>query len=166
MRLRPYIPSKDYEYIQQWIPDERTHALWCANFIPYPMTREKMQDVLDKDAQDWNGCAYVATQDDGKLIGFFVLAVNLSNNSGFLKFVLINNELRGKGYGTQMIKLMLKYAFDIQGVSSVQLNVFDANHSARKCYLNAGFMEDSIATNAFTFMNESWGRCHMVALKP
>lgn len=164
MRLRPYIPSKDYEYIQNWVNDERVHALWCANLIPYPMTSNKLQDVLDKDAQDWGGCAYVATEDDGKLVGFFVLAVNVSNNSGFLKFVIINNELRGKGYGTQMIKLMLRYAFDIAGVSSVQLNVFDANNSAKKCYLNAGFIEDSIATNVYTFMNESWGRCHMVAI--
>ena len=164
MRLRPYIPSKDYEYIETWVTDERVHALWCANLIPYPVTSKKLQDVLDKDAHDRDGCAYVVTEDDGKLIGFFVLAVNVSNNSGFLKFVIINNELRGKGYGTQMIKLLLRYAFDIAGVSSVQLNVFDANNNAKKCYQKAGFIEDSMTANVFTFMNESWGRCHMVAL--
>ena len=96
MRLRPYIPSKDYEYIQSWITDERMHALWCANLIPYPMMAKKLQDVLEKDAQDWGGCAYVATEDDGILVGFFVLAVNLSNNSGFLKFVIVDNNIEGK----------------------------------------------------------------------
>ena len=165
MRLRPYIPLKDYKYIQNWISDERVHALWCANLIPYPMTSEELQSVLDNDALDWGGCAYVATEDDGKLIGFFVLAVNVVNNTGFLKFVIIDNELRGKGYGTQMIKLLLRYAFDIARVSSVQLNVFDANINAKKCYLKAGFMEDNISADAFTFMNESWGRCHMVVSK-
>lgn len=165
MRLRPYIPLKDYEYIQNWISDERVHALWCANLIPYPMTSEELQSVLDKDALDWGGCVYVATEDDGKLIGFFVLAVNVVNNTGFLKFVIIDNELRGKGYGTQMIKLLLRYAFDIAGVSSVQLNVFDANMNAKKCYLKAGFTEDGFSANAFTFKNESWGRCHMVVSK-
>lgn len=165
MRLRPYIPSKDYEYIQSWITDERMHALWCANLIPYPMTAKKLQDVLEKDAQDWGGCAYVATEDDGILVGFFVLAVNLSNNSGFLKFVIVENKLRGKGYGTQMIKLMLIYAFDIAGVSLVQLNVFDTNDRAKKCYLNVGFIEDSIVENAFTYKDESWGRSHMIITK-
>ena len=165
MRLRPYIPLKDYEYIQNWISDERVHALWCANLIPYPMTSEELQSVLDKDALDWGGCAYVATEDDGKLIGFFVLAVNVVNNTGFLKFVIIDNELRGKGYGTQMIKLLLRYAFDIAGVSSVQLNVFDANINAKKCYLKAGFMEDGFSADAFIFKKESWGRCHMVVSK-
>lgn len=161
MRLRPYIPLKDYEYLQNWINDERTHALWCANLIPYPLTSKKLQEVLEKDALDWGGCAYVATEDDGTQIGFFVLAVNVSNNSGFLKFVIVDKELRGKGYGTQMIELMLKYAFEIAGVSSVQLNVFDRNESAKRCYANAGFVEDCIVENAFTFHKESWGRCHM-----
>ena len=165
MRLRPYISSIDYEYVQKWGNDERIHALWCANLIPYPMTAKRLQDVLDKDAQDWGGCAYVATEDDGRPVGFFVLAVNVSNNSGFLKFVIVDNALRGKGYGTQMIKLMLRYAFDIAGVSSVQLNVFDTNDSAKRCYSNAGFIEDSIVPKAFTFKNESWGRCHMVISK-
>ena len=52
MRLRPYIHSKDYDYIQNWITDERTHALWCANLIPYPMTEEKLQSVLEKDIRN------------------------------------------------------------------------------------------------------------------
>lgn len=129
------------------------------------MTQKKLQDVLEKDAQDWDGCAYVATADDGIPVGFFVLAVNVSNNSGFLKFVIVDNKLRGKGYGSQMIKLMLKYAFDITGVLSVQLNVFDTNDRAKKCYLNVGFIEDNIVEDAFTYEDESWGRCHMVITK-
>lgn len=162
MRLRPYIHSKDYDHIQNWIADERTHALWCANLIPYPMTAEKLQNVLEKDAKDWGGCAYVATADDGTLLGFFVLSVNVKSNSGFLKFVVVNNELRGKGYGAQMIELMRRYAFEIAGVSSIQLNVFDVNASARKCYARSGFVEDSFVKDAFVFNDEVWGRCHMV----
>lgn len=165
MRLRPYIHSKDYDYIHKWINDERMHALWCANLVPYPMTEEKLQGVLQKDAADWGGCAYVATADDGALLGFFVLSVNVISNSGFLKFVIVNNKFRGKGYGARMIKLIQKYAFEIAGVSSIQLNVFDVNTSARKCYARNGFVEDSFAENAFTFHDESWGRCHMVVSK-
>ena len=81
------------------------------------MTSKKLQNVLEKDTQNWGGCAHVATEDDGILVGFFVMAANVSTNSGFLKFVIVDNKLRGKGYGTQMLKLMLKFAFDIIGVS-------------------------------------------------
>ena len=64
-----------------------------------------------------------------------------------------------------MVALILKYAFDITGVSEVHLNVFDVNIGARKCYSNAGFIEKSIVKDAFTFENEQWGRCHMVAVQ-
>jgi len=165
MRLRPYISSIDYDYLQRWVDNERTHALWCANRIPYPMTSGELQEFLDKDARDLGGCAYVATKDDGEPIGFFVLAVNTSNNVGFLKFVIVNHELRGQGYGTQMLGLMLRYAFEIAGVSSVQLNVFDVNENAKKCYRRVGFIQDSVAENAFSFRSENWDRCHMVVAK-
>ncbi len=165
VRLRPYIPSKDYAYIHSWVTDERAHALWCANLIPYPMTAEKLHGVLERDAADWGGCAYVATADDGALLGFFVLSIHVINNSGFLKFVVINNEFRGKGYGVQMIHLIQKYAFEIAGVTVIQLNVFDVNTSARKCYARSGFIEDNCVENIFAFHDESWGRCHMVVSK-
>lgn len=165
MRLRPYIASRDYEYLQKWVNDERTHALWCANMIPYPMTYEKFQEVLEKDSYDWRGCAFVATEDNGKQCGFFVLAINELKDMGFLKFVIVDNELRGKGYGKEMITLILKYAFEIAGVSLIQLNVFDINESARRCYSSVGFMEDSIAEKAFIYKDESWGRCHMTIAK-
>lgn len=35
MNLRPYNHQEDYPYLEKWISDERTHALWCANRIPY-----------------------------------------------------------------------------------------------------------------------------------
>ena len=53
MRIRPYIPDKDYEYVSKWIDDERTHALWCANLLPYPMTQKSFHDLLAKNAIDW-----------------------------------------------------------------------------------------------------------------
>ena len=58
MRIRPYIPSKDYEYVSKWIDDERTHAFWCANLLPYPMTQKSFHDLLEKNAMDWTDSAY------------------------------------------------------------------------------------------------------------
>lgn len=165
MKLRLYNALSDYVFLQNWINDERIHALWCANLIPYPMTSENLQEVLEKDALDWGGCAYVAIEDDGNPFGFFVLSVNELNNSAFLKFIIVDRERRGKGYGAQMMELALTHAFDVVGVTSVQLNVFDVNHVAKKCYTKAGFVVDNITEDAFKFENESWGRCHMEIAK-
>jgi len=39
MRLRPYI--QDFDEIINWITDDRTQAMWCANLIHFPIEKEK-----------------------------------------------------------------------------------------------------------------------------
>ena len=50
MRIRPYIPNKDYEYVSKWIDNERTHAFWCASLLSYSMTRKSFHILLGKNA--------------------------------------------------------------------------------------------------------------------
>lgn len=162
MRIRPYIPNKDYEYISNWIVDGRTHAFWCANRLPYPMTQKSFHDFLEKNAIEWTETAYVATEDSGQPIGFFCYSVNTEDNIGFLKFIMVDKTKRGKGYGTEMIKLALQYAFQVTGAKAVQLNVFLENTAARQCYEKAGFTERTVEKNAFAYQDELWSRCNMI----
>lgn len=165
MRIRPYIGNKDYEYIERWIDDEKIHALWCANLIPYPIARENFHRFLEKNAIDWTDCAYVTTESNGKIIGFFCYSININDNTGFLKLVIVDPEKRGTGYGKEMLQLALQYAFHITGVELVQLNVFDENIAAKRCYKKVGFIEESISKNIFPYKNELWSRCHMIIQK-
>ena len=45
MRIRPY-QNKDFDIISQWITDERSHALWCANLMPYPLEKNSFDALL------------------------------------------------------------------------------------------------------------------------
>ena len=85
---------------------------------------------------------------------FFCYAINVNDDTGFIKFVVVDNNLRRKGYGKAIIELALKYAFEITGVKLVQLNVFDENIAAKYCYEKVGFIEESITQNVFTYKNE------------
>ena len=166
MKLRPYIASKDYQTIKNWITDARMHDLWCAKRIPYPMTEENLQAFLEKDAQEWGGKPYIATEEDKDTpVGFFIINVNAGAESAFFKCIMVDNSLRGKGYGTRMIEQMKRLAFDELGVSLVQLNVFDTNPRAKKCYEKAGFTIESFTENSLRFGEESWGHYRMVAKK-
>lgn len=162
MRIRPYIPNKDYEYVSKWIDNERTHAFWCANLLPYPMTQESLQSLLEKNSIDWADSAYVATENDGQVVGFFCYSVNLEDNIGFLKFIIVDKARRGKGYGKEMLKLALRYAFEITGAKAVQLNVFRENALARQCYEKVGFVQRKIDEDAFAYKDELWSRCNMI----
>lgn len=54
-----------------------------------------------------------------------------------------------------MLKLVVKYAFEISKADAVHLNVFQENPSAKKCYQKVGFKERTLTENAFRFKDES-----------
>ncbi len=81
--------------------------------------------------KEWTVSPFVATDDDGNTIGFFRYSVNTKSSEGFLASVIVDNKLRGKGYGREMIQLALRYAFEITGAELVQLNVFNENTQAK-----------------------------------
>ena len=166
MRIRPYIPNKDYENLQKWIDSERTHAFWCANRLSYPITQKSFHDFLEKNSMDWTDSAYVATEDNGQVVGFFCYSINTEDNIGFLKFIVVDKTKRGKGYGKEMLNLALQYAFQITGADAVQLNVFNENALAKRCYEKVGFVERNIDKNAFAYKDELWSRCNMIVSKP
>lgn len=165
MRLRPYIPCKDFNIIKEWIADERLHAMWCANLIQFPIEKENFERIMNEAAERFGDSPYVVTSDNGELIGFFCYSVNLETNEGMLKFVMNNPEYRGKGYGKKMLQLAIKFAFEITDVQAVHLNVFPENTRAKRCYESVGFTERKTDLNAFTYKDESWGRCNMIIKK-
>lgn len=165
MRMRPYNKSQDFEHIQKWVSDERTHALWCAKLLPYPFTSEDFHSFLAQGEKDWGDCGYIFMDDVGTPVGFCIVNINVAENFGFVKFVVLDSELRGQGYGTRMMKLLLKYAYEIMGVGEVRINVFDCNIGAKKCYEKVGFTECSFAENVLQFGDECWGRYQLAAEK-
>jgi len=164
MRIRPY-QNNDFYTISQWITEERSHALWCANLLPYPIEKSGFDNLLQDMEERYGNSPFVATTDEGKVVGFFCFSVNLNTNEGMLRFIVIDNTIRNKGYGCEMIKLAVKYAFEIAKADAVLLNVYTENPAAKKCYEKVGFRERTLTENVFRYKDELWGRCNMIIIK-
>ena len=54
-------------------------------------------------------------------------------------FVILDNVRRNMGYGKEMLRISLIYAFEILKVSKVTLGVFENNPAAYHCYQAVGF---------------------------
>lgn len=162
MKLKEYIPSKDFDSIKNWIDDERTHAMWCACRFEYPLEKENFEEVLKDMHSKWGDTPFVASLDDGNTVGFFCYSLNNETKEGMLKFVVVNPSLRGKGVAREMLDMVSQYAFEETGAKALHLNVFSENIRAKKCYQKAGFTERSVTENAFSYKDESWGRCNMI----
>lgn len=172
MKLRSYGHEEDFAVLRSWVEDERVHALWCAGQIPFPLNREEMQAFLERDAAEWGTRACMAEMDDGQPFGFFCYSVNPAGASAFLKFILLDPGQRGKGLGTELLQLVTRQMFDRKNgfdgrrILTVQLNVFDINEAALRCYCKAGFREDARQPEVFAHGAQRWGRCHMTARDP
>ena len=165
MRLRPYRKNSDFPYLQKWITDERIHALWCAGKIPYPLSESGFHNALEENEKEWGDSAFTYTDDIGLPVGFCCLSINEQDNSGFVKFVVVDSTKRGNGYGTRMISKLLRYAFVTAEVDTVRISVFDANPGAKRCYENAGFTVQQYMPEAFSFKDEKWGRYILIKEK-
>ena len=161
MKLREYLHSKDFDNIKSWIDDERTHAMWCAGRFEYPLEKENFEAVLEDMHSKWGDTPFIASLDDGNNVGFFCYSLNDETKEGMLKFIVVNSLLRGKGVAKEMLELASQYAFEETGAKALHLNVFSENIRAKKCYQKAGFTERSVTENAFSYKDESWGRCNM-----
>lgn len=165
MRLRPFIPERDFDAVSRWVTEERAHAMWCANRFAYPLDRDNFTAVLAEIGARNGDSPFVATADDGQTEGFFCYSVNPSSNEGTLKFVVVDPALRGKGTARAMLRLAVRYALEITGADAVRLCVFPENVRALKCYEAVGFRAVRTDPGAFRYREEAWDRCNMVFRK-
>jgi RimJ/RimL family protein N-acetyltransferase len=83
------------------------------------------------------------------LIGNCGISLTPSCGSNASIGILIGNkDFRNKGYGTEVVKMLIKFAFEELGVHRVHLTLNSENERAHKCYLKAGLKDEGIAREA------------------
>lgn len=115
-----------------------------ANGDPSMLESEKkLKEDFEKQNKDgFNPQRYsfsVRTLDGDQHIGFFGLWVDLIHGEAWVGIGIGEREFWGKGYGTDMMKLCLRYAFTELNVHRVSLGVHEYNPRAYRSYEKAGF---------------------------
>ena len=81
----------------------------------------------------------VRTLAEDKLIGFFGIYVELIHSEAWVGIGIGERDFWSKGYGTDMMKLCLRYAFMELGVQRMSLGLHSYNERALRSYEKAGF---------------------------
>ena len=126
----------------RWQADSEFHRL--AGAEPAMMESEKkLKERFEKQNEDgFNPRRYpffIRTLNDDKNIGFFGLSVNPIHGEAWFWIAIGEREYWGKGYGTDVINLCLRYAFIELNVHRVSLGVHEYNPRALRAYEKAGF---------------------------
>lgn len=145
-----------------WLKEERLFKMWSADKFEFPLTIEQLEDYKDQYELDEFGWIFMALDTEGIPVGHFLMRkADYQNESVHLGFIVIDPEKRNHGYGQEMVRLAVKYAFEMLGVKRVTLGVFDINPRAQHCYEKVGFTVEAYRPEALHFKDEVWGLYNM-----
>jgi RimJ/RimL family protein N-acetyltransferase len=89
------------------------------------------------------------TLEDDRLIGFVALhSIEWNNRAGLLSIGIGEPDYRGKGYGSEALRLILRYAFNELNLERVGLDVIANNLAAIRAYERAGFRQEGTLRGA------------------
>ncbi|MFO6498876.1 MULTISPECIES: GNAT family N-acetyltransferase [Bacillus] len=164
-----YFEYSDFSQLMKWIDSPEFLLQWGGPAFNYPLNDAQLGKYIENANSDHSETlAYkVIDGDTGDVIGHISLGkIDRKNKSARVGKVLVGDQnARGKGIGQQMIKKILRIAFDELHLHRVSLGVFDFNVSAITCYEKAGFMKEGLLRDSAKNGDEYWSAWEMSILK-
>jgi RimJ/RimL family protein N-acetyltransferase len=130
---------------------------------PEPWSDERMVNWYERAATDHDRMWFTIYETGiWRALGFCVLR-EIDQHHGTAEFGITigDRENRGKGYGTEAVKLLLDLAFTGLGLRNIQLQVYEFNHGAVRAYERAGFKEIGRRRGAYLMGGRHWDVVYM-----
>ena len=123
--------DRDVEYMR--LLDSDPHRL---------MTAKQIKAAIEKDEAESQEIQFaIRTLAEDRLIGFVALdGINWPHGDSFVGIGIGDRAYWGRGYGTDAMRVLLRYAFTELNLSRLSLNVFSYNQRALRSYEKAGFV--------------------------
>ena len=130
--------KNDFETLKSWIGNEEELLQFAGAIFTYPLTNEQLDSYVDM--ADKRPLKVVLTRTN-ETIGHCEL--NFENGNNRLSRILLGNKkLRNQKIGEEIVRKMVDLLFEDLTVNEVDLNVFEWNIGAIKCYEKVGFISN------------------------
>ena len=136
--------QEDAAIICKWIRTGEELYKWSADrYNKFPIFADDIIDNYAPQVKTGRFIPLTAEDADRSMTGHLVIRYPKEDDNTLVRFgfVVIDPELRGKGYGKELLRLAAAYALDHLHVRMIDLGVFESNSSAVKCYEAVGFKE-------------------------
>lgn len=142
VRLTAANAERDAQTMASWSRDSEYGRLLDSDpALPKSVksTQENIARWMETDRPDGIGFV-IRTLADDRLIGFVGLnGIRWKDGDAFIGIGIGEREYWGNGYGTDAMRVILRYAFTELNLHRVSLNVFEYNPRAIRSYEKAGF---------------------------
>ena len=143
MKLREY-RAQDAQAIAGWIGSEEELYRWSADrFNKYPLSGSDINENYAPQIETGRFFPLTAVDDGGDIIGHFIIRYPREDDDSSVRFgfVIVSPAVRGKGFGSGMLRLGIEYVMEHLSARRIDLGVFENNAGARHCYEAVGFRE-------------------------
>jgi len=132
-----------------------------------PISPQEFALRLSPDQADPNGLHFhIRSLADDRLIGFVALhSVEWNNGVALLAIGIGEPRYRGRGYGTDALQLILRYAFNELNLYRVGLDVIATNTRALHTYEKVGFQREGCMRGAVLRDGSRTDRIYMGILR-
>ena len=104
----------------------------------------------------------IRMNEDDRLIGYAEVAwIMWANGYGFVKLAIPDPADRGQGYGSEALRLVLRYTFDELGLYRLSALIPEYNDQARRFFERTGFIEETRRRQALSRDGRRWDMLHM-----
>jgi RimJ/RimL family protein N-acetyltransferase len=131
---------REFNTLNNWIDSRETIELFAGYDWKYPLTTSEFEFYKKNNPTKFH--FFFRTKDSDSNMGFAEIITQGENTPRIGRLILDPN-LRGKGYGSIFIKELIQEAKQICSSNKVYLYVFEDNTRALKTYLNLGFIIQS-----------------------
>jgi RimJ/RimL family protein N-acetyltransferase len=167
VRLTAEEPQALAAAFTRWHRDSEFNRL--LDFDPVHMWSEKKtKEDFEKDMDVNPPKEYffqVSELAEDKLIGFVGLFPNWAHGNAWVGIGIGERDYWGKGYGTDAMRLALRFAFMELNLHRVTLDVFEYNPRAIRSYEKAGFREEGRRRKMLLRNGKRWDEIEMGILR-
>ncbi len=167
VRLAAIDAEREAELFARW--DRDSEYVRLLNTNPRPLiTAKKIKESIDKEMEEHADelLFSIHTLADDRPIGFIVLDPPAwSHGDAFVAIGIGDRACWGSGYGTDAMRVLLRYAFQELNLYRISLNVFEYNERALKSYLKAGFVVEGRQRGALLRNGRRWDLINMGVLR-
>lgn len=158
--LSPF-DQNDFERFKSWIKSQDELFQFAGPIFTYPVTDDQLITYI-------NDVRRIAFKINHSVTGEVIehCELNFENDLPRLSRILIaDSNVRGKGFGKLVVHKMLEQLFVARNFESADLNVFDWNKNAIRCYEKVGFVINPAIVNKQINNGETWTALNMVISK-
>lgn len=156
------------------IDDADTYVRWLNDFRVTDGTGSSSRMLNLPAEQKWitqnleslsNTFAIVRLEDDKLLGNCSIHDISSPHRSATVGLLIGDKENRGRGYGTEALKLLVSYGFFYLNLHNIMLQVFSFNESAINAYQKIGFKEIGRRRECYYLNGTYYDQLYMDILK-